>query len=25
MDWSDDGAAQMISLSISIDYAILQY
>ena len=25
MDWSDDGAAQMISLSIAIDYAILQY
>ncbi len=25
MDWSDDGAAQMISLTISIDYAILQY
>ena len=25
MDWSDDGAAQMINLSISIDYAILQY
>jgi len=25
MDWSDDGAAQMISLSIAYDYAILQY
>ena len=25
MDWSDDGAAQMISLTLSIDYAILQY
>lgn len=25
MDWSDDGAAQMISLSVAYDYAILQY
>ena len=25
MDWSDDGAAQMISLTIAYDYAILQY
>lgn len=25
MDWSDDGAAQMISLTLAYDYAILQY
>jgi len=25
MDWSDDGAAQMISLNVAYDYAILQY
>lgn len=25
MDWSDDGAAQMITLSCAYDYAILQY
>jgi len=25
MDWSDDGAAQMITIGIAYDYAILQY
>ena len=25
MDWSDDGAAQMITVGIAYDYAILQY
>lgn len=25
MDWSDDGAAQMITLNVAYDYAILQY
>jgi hypothetical protein len=25
MDWSDDGAAQTISLTLAYDYAILQY
>jgi len=25
MDWSDDGAAQMITVGVAYDYAILQY